>query len=195
MAGAAPAPDGSDDVEKAFAASAAAARALLQLRKPVVAAVNGVAAGAGASLAAACDFVLMGESATIALLFARRGLVPDWGATWLLPRLVGMAKARELAYLGEALTAEQAVAAGLALRAVPDGELLGQAQGLAERLAAGPTVATGMTKALLNTSWERDFGAQVAAEFEAQRECFATADAIEGATAFLQRRPATFLGR
>lgn len=184
-----------EQVDAVFAAAMRMGQTLFELATPVVAAVNGPAAGAGASIAAGCDFLLMAQDATIAFIFAKRGLVPDWGATWLLPRLVGLAKARELAYFGEPLGAEAAVACGLALRAVPAADLLAEARALAARLAAGPSVATGLTKRLLAEGSRSDFATAMQAEFAAQRRCFATADAIEGATAFLQRRPAVFTGR
>lgn len=183
-----------DQVEAVFARALRMGQTLFDLGTPVVAAVNGPAAGAGASIAAGCDFLLMAEGATIAFLFAKRGLVPDWGATWLLPRLVGLAKARELANFGDPLGAAEAVACGLALRALPSADLLAEAGAMAARLASGPSVATGLTKRLLAGGTRSDFAAAMQAEFAAQRRCFATADAIEGATAFLQRRPAMFTG-
>lgn len=169
-------------------------RTLWDLDRPIVAAVNGVAAGAGASMVVACDVALMAESASIAFLFARRGLVPDYGATWVLPRLVGLRAARRLCLFGERVDAHEAAALGLVDRVVADDDLAEEAAALARRLAEGPTTALGLTRRLLATSFERGLSEAVEAEFTAQALCFATSDASEGAAAFVAKRPPRFTG-
>ncbi|MEZ0240145.1 MAG: enoyl-CoA hydratase/isomerase family protein, partial [Chloroflexota bacterium] len=140
-------------------------QAMRGLPKPIVGAINGVAAGAGASLALACDVRIVAERATLALAFGRVGLVPDSGATWLLPRLVGGSKAAEIALLDEALPAAELVRLGLAVRAVPDAELVAEARAIAARLAAGAPRALALTKQALNGAWDR--GLDAALDYEA----------------------------
>jgi 2-(1,2-epoxy-1,2-dihydrophenyl)acetyl-CoA isomerase len=175
--------------------SARLARLLLEVETPMVAAVNGPCAGAGVGLAVACDFVLAAEDATFNLVFVDRGLVPDYGLTWLLPRMVGLRRARELALLGGRLGAREAVAAGLITRVVAGADLATEAAALARRLADGPGVALGLTKRLLADSSELDHATAVDREFSAQALCFASEDAREGAMAFLEKRPPTFRSR
>ncbi|MFC0600438.1 enoyl-CoA hydratase/isomerase family protein [Streptomyces palmae] len=169
--------------------------AVLDCEKPVLAAVNGTAAGLGFHLALACDLVLAAESAVFVAAFARRGLVPDGGGAYLLPRLVGPQRAKELLFFGDALPAAEAERLGLVNRVVPDAELAETAQAWAERLATGPTRAFALTKQLVNSSLEADRGAAFAAEAAAQEVNMATADAQEGVRAFVERRPPRFLGR
>jgi len=162
--------------------------------KPLVAAVNGVAAGVGVSLALVCDLVVAAESAYFLLAFRRIGLVPDGGATWLLPRLVGKARAMELMLLGEKLPAATALDWGLINRCVPDADVLETAMGLARALASGPA-SLGMTRNLVWDALEAEWHAQVEAEAYAQGDAGRTQDAGEGIMAFVQKRPAKFTGK
>ena len=170
-------------------------RAMRALPKPIVGAINGVAAGAGASLAFACDIRIAAEGASFLLAFGRVGLIPDSGATWLLPRLVGAAKAAELALTTEPLSAADAERFGLVAKVVPAAELLPVAGALAARLAAGAPVALALTKAALEKSWAATLDAQLETEAELQGRAGATADHQEGIVAFLERRPPSFRGR
>jgi 2-(1,2-epoxy-1,2-dihydrophenyl)acetyl-CoA isomerase len=169
-------------------------RAMRSLDKPIVGAINGVAAGAGASLAFACDIRIAAEGASFLLAFGRVGLVPDSGATWLLPRLVGAAKAAELALTTEPLSAADAERLGLVARVVPGDALLAEAQALAVRLAAGAPRALALTKRALEQSWSATFEEQLETEAAYQAEAGATADHAEGMAAFLERRPPRFTG-
>lgn len=164
------------------------------LDKPVVAAVNGVAAGAGMSLALACDLRVAAESASFLQAFVRIGLVPDAGSTYFLPRLVGMGKAMELAMLGDRISAADALAAGLVNAVVPDAELPSAAGALAARLATGPR-SLGLIKRALYASLDSDLPAQLAVEEDLQAQAGDTADFTEGVTAFLSKRPPHFKGR
>jgi 2-(1,2-epoxy-1,2-dihydrophenyl)acetyl-CoA isomerase len=169
-------------------------RAMRGLPKPIVAAVNGVAAGAGAALAFACDIRLAAEGASFVLAFGRVGLIPDSGATWLLPRLVGTAKATELALLNEPLAAADAERFGLVARVVPADRLVTEAQAVAARLAEGPPRAIALTKRALDLGWDADLETQLETEADFQGEAGATADHAEGIAAFLERRPPRFTG-
>ncbi|UJB42535.1 enoyl-CoA hydratase/isomerase family protein [Streptomyces sp. A1-5] len=169
--------------------------AVLDCEKPVIAAVNGTAAGIGAHLAFACDLVLAAESARFIEVFVRRGLVPDGGGAYLLPRLIGPQRAKELMFFGDAVPAAEAARLGLVNRVVPDGELAKVAREWAERLAAGPTRALALTKALVNASLDGDRGAAFAAEATAQEINMTTADAREGVASFVARRRPTYQGR
>jgi 2-(1,2-epoxy-1,2-dihydrophenyl)acetyl-CoA isomerase len=162
--------------------------------KPLVAAVNGVAAGVGVSLALACDLVVAGESAYFLLAFRRIGLVPDGGATWMLPRLVGKARAMELMLLGEKLPAATAEQWGLINRCVPDAEVLPKALELARALASGP-MSLGLTRNLVWDALDEPWHAQLEAEAYAQGDAARSEDAREGIMAFAQKRPAQFKGR
>ena len=162
--------------------------------KPLVAAVNGVAAGVGVSLALACDIVVAAESAYFLLAFRRIGLVPDGGATWLLPKLVGKARAMELALLGEKLPAATAREWGLINRCVPDAELMTATLEIAGALASGPS-SLGMTRNLIWDALDAEWHIQLEAEAYAQGDAGRTDDAREGIMAFLQKRPAEFKGR
>src|SRR5216684_2179928 len=170
-------------------------RRLRRLEKPVVCAVNGVAAGAGANIALACDIVLAARSASFVQAFAKIGLVPDCGGTWILPRLLGPARARALALTGEPLPAEKAEAWGLIWRAVDDAALMSEAHGLCAAFAAAPTVALALTKRLIDESWGNDLDTQLDLERESQREASLTPDCAEGVRAFLGKRPPVFTGR
>jgi 2-(1,2-epoxy-1,2-dihydrophenyl)acetyl-CoA isomerase len=169
-------------------------RSMRILPKPIVGAINGVAAGAGASLAFACDVRVAAEGASFLLAFGRVGLIPDSGATWLLPRLVGAAKAAELALTAEPLTAADAERLGLVMRVVPPDVLLGEARAVASRLATGAPRALALTKLALERSWEATFEEQLESEADFQGEAGATADHAEGIAAFLERRPPRFRG-
>jgi 2-(1,2-epoxy-1,2-dihydrophenyl)acetyl-CoA isomerase len=172
---------------------APAIRAIRSMDQPVIAAVNGVAAGAGFSLALACDLRIAAESATFVQAFVRIGLIPDLASTYFLPRLIGPARAAELTMLGETVDSGRALQLGIVNRVVPDAELGAAAAELAARLARGPR-SIGLTKRALNASLQNDLEAQLALEERLQTEAVATADFVEGVSAFLQKRPATFSG-
>jgi len=170
---------------------------LLRLRElplPIVSAVNGPAAGIGMSFALSADLVLAGRSAYFLQAFARIGLVPDGGATWLLPRLVGRARALELSLLAERLPAETALAWGLVNRVVDDADLAHEALTVAARLAAGPTVAYAELRRLAWQSLDSTYESQLAAEADAQMRAGRTADYREGVLAFAEKRPPRFAG-
>ncbi|MFF8397433.1 enoyl-CoA hydratase/isomerase family protein [Streptomyces sp. NPDC016172] len=169
--------------------------AVLDCEKPVIAAVNGTAAGLGAQLAFACDLVLAAESACFIEVFVRRGLVPDGGGAYLLPRLVGPQRAKELMFFGDALSAPDAERLGLVNRVVRDEELEKTARAWAERLASGPTRALALTKQLVNASLDTDRAAAFAAEAAAQEINMTTADAQEGVRSFVERRSPEYRGR
>ncbi len=170
-------------------------RRLRALPLPVVCAVHGVAAGAGANLALACDIVLAGQSARFIQSFVRIGLIPDAGGTWTLPRLAGDARARGMAMLGGPVTGTQAEAWGLVWRAVPDDDLLPEAGRLAAHLALQPTAALALMKQALNAAAGNGLDAQLDLERDLQRRAGSTPDFREGVAAFLEKRPATFTGR
>jgi len=170
-------------------------RGLRGLEKPVVCAVNGVAAGAGANLALACDLVLAAEEASFVQVFAKIGLVPDTGGSFFLPRLVGLARATALAMLGEKLTAQQAVEIGLIHRAYPAASLAEEASKLARHLATQPTFGLGLTKRLLNATWANNLEAQLELEAECQGAAGRSADHAEGVAAFLAKRKPVFTGQ
>ncbi|MFH9064406.1 enoyl-CoA hydratase/isomerase family protein [Streptomyces coeruleorubidus] len=169
--------------------------AVLDCEKPVIAAVNGTAAGLGAHLAFACDLVLAAGSARFIEVFVRRGLVPDGAGAYLLPRLIGPQRAKELMFFGDALTATDAERMGLVNRVVPDGDLDKTARAWAERLATGPTRALALTKQLVNASLDADRATAFAAEAAAQEINMTTADAQEGVRSFVERRGAVYEGR
>lgn len=169
-------------------------RRLRRLEKPVVCAVNGVAAGAGANIALACDIVLAARSASFIQAFCKIGLVPDAGGSFFLPRLVGMARASALMLLGEKVTAEQAAQWGLIWRAVEDAALMAEAADLARHLARQPTRALGLIKRALNASFDNDLDRQLDLERDLQRMAADTNDYREGVAAFLEKRPAKFSG-
>lgn len=168
--------------------------AILDCEKPVIAAVNGTAAGGGANLALACDLVLMSDTARLIEIFVKRGIIPDAGGCYLLPRIVGPQRAKELMFLGDELTAARCEAWGIANRVVPAGELQATADELARRLADGPSKAIAMTKWLVNRSNESSRHTAFEEEAYAQELVTATADVAEGLAAFSERRPPTFTG-
>jgi 2-(1,2-epoxy-1,2-dihydrophenyl)acetyl-CoA isomerase len=170
-------------------------RRLKALKKPVVAAVNGPAAGAGANLALACDIVIAARSASFLQAFCRIGLVPDTGGTWFLPRLAGSARAMGLMMLGEALPAATAAEWGLIWKVVDDDKLVDESRALATKLAQGPTVGLGLIKEALNRSLAASLDAQLDTERDLQRIAARSRDFREGVAAFLEKRPARFTGQ
>lgn len=169
--------------------------AIRQIEKPVVCAVNGVAAGAGANLAFACDIVIASEDASFIQSFSRIGLVPDTGGTFFLPRLVGMARATAMMFLADKVPARKAQEYGMIHDVVPAAELLEKATAVARQLAAMPTKALGLAKRALNASWNNDLLSQLVVEEELQRAAGKTEDYAEGVRAFLEKRKPTYAGR
>jgi 2-(1,2-epoxy-1,2-dihydrophenyl)acetyl-CoA isomerase len=170
-------------------------RALWELEKPVIAAVNGVAAGLGAHLAFACDLIIAAADARFIEVFVRRGIAVDGGGAYLLPRLIGLAKAKELVFFGEDLSAEDALGIGLINRVVSGDGLHAAAKEWAERLASGPTFAIGMSKRLLNRSLDSDLETALDEEAMAQSLVTQSDDTKEGMAAFAERRQPAFKGR
>ena len=170
-------------------------RELWELDKPTVAVVNGAAVGPGAHLALACDFVLVHEQTRFLWSFAKWGLVVDAGGAYLLPRLVGLPRAKAMVMLGEGATGQEAVDLGLAYRCVPADELAGAAEKLALRLAGGPTRSLGLSKRLLNESFETDLAHSLELEGTYQSLAATSADLAEGMAAFKERRDPGFTGR
>jgi 2-(1,2-epoxy-1,2-dihydrophenyl)acetyl-CoA isomerase len=170
-------------------------QAITGMPKPVVAAVNGVAAGAGASLAFACDLIVASEKASFLMAFAGIGLAPDSGASWTLQRLVGRAKAAELMLLAEPVRAPQALELGLVNRVVPVDELTAETAALAARLANGPTVAYGAIKAALDFAAAHDLPDTLEREADLQDLCAATSDHHAATKSFLEKQTPTFNGR
>jgi 2-(1,2-epoxy-1,2-dihydrophenyl)acetyl-CoA isomerase len=167
---------------------------LRRLPKPVLAAVNGPAVGIGCSLALACDLVMAGESAFFSLAFVNIGLMPDGGSTAFVPPAVGKARAFQMALLGERISAAQALAWGLINWVHPDDRLMDEASALAERLAAGPTRSYASAKQALNRFIYGDLDAQLELEAELQHALGRTSDFVEGAAAFVEKRPPAFTG-
>ena len=167
-------------------------RRIHAMEQPVVAAVNGVAAGAGAALAMACDIRIAADDARFVLAFGRIGLVPDSGASWFLPRLVGAAHAADIALVGDPVDADTALRIGLVSRVVAAGELLDTAQALAARLATGSRPALAATKRLLDAAWTTDLETAMADEASEQGRLGAGSDHAEGLAAFREKRPPRF---
>lgn len=187
-----PAPDLGDIVARGYNPIV---RTIRQLDKPVVCAVNGVAAGAGANLAFGCDFVIAASDASFIQSFSKIGLVPDTGGTFFLPRLVGLARATALMMLGDKVSAQDAVSMGLILRVAESGKLLEDATAFARQLATRPTRGLGLMKRALNASATNGLDEQLALEAQLQAEAGSTADYREGVKAFLEKRPPVFVGR
>jgi len=190
--GAGEATDLGDSIERYYKPLVLALRGLAQ---PVIAAVNGVAAGAGANLALACDLVVAARSAAFIQSFVKLGLVPDSGGTWFLPRLVGAARALGLALTAEKLSAEQAEAWGLVWRCVPDAELGSTVDELARQLAASAPLALARIKQAMHGAGLRTLEQQLDIERDMQRELGRSADYAEGVAAFVEKRAARFTGR
>jgi len=170
-------------------------RRLRELPKPVVCAVNGAAAGAGANIALACDLVIAARSASFVQAFSRIGLLPDSGGTWFLPRLVGSARAMGLALLGEKLSAEDAAAWGLIWKVVDDAQLISEASSVARALAEGPTRGYGLIKKAFYASPANSLDAQLDLERDLQRQAGFSEDYREGVAAFMQKRKPQFKGK
>lgn len=185
-------PDLADSIEKHYKPLVLALRSL---PVPVIAAVNGVAAGAGANIALACDLVIAARSANFVQAFSKLGLVPDSGGTWFLPRLVGTARALGLTLLAEKLSAEQAASWGLIWRCVEDEELAAVVEGLARQLALAPTRGLARTKQAIYEAWGRTLEQQLDTERDYQGELGRTADYAEGVAAFAAKRAPNFTGR
>ena len=167
---------------------------LARLEMPIVTAVNGAAAGVGCSLGLAGDFVIAGRSGYFLQAFVNIGLVPDGGASWMLPRMVGKARATEMMMLGERISGEKAAEWGLIYKCVEDEALQAEARALATRLASGPTVAYAVMRKNIVTALESSYSQALLAEAEGQRVAAGTADAGEGGTAFLEKRKPEFKG-
>jgi 2-(1,2-epoxy-1,2-dihydrophenyl)acetyl-CoA isomerase len=169
--------------------------AMRGIAKPIVAAVNGVAAGAGANIALACDFVLAAETASFIQAFIKIGLIPDNGGTYFLPRLVGLPRATAMAMLGDRISAQQAKDWGMIFDCVPPGALMEEAGGVARRLSVQPTRALGLIKRAFNVTYDHDLAAQLAGEAQWQAEAGRTADYREGVRAFQEKRSPNFTGQ
>jgi enoyl-CoA hydratase/carnithine racemase len=173
-------------------------RTLLAMRdapQPIIAAINGAAAGAGMNLALGCDLRLASTAAKFSQAFVKRGLHPDWGGTYFLPRVVGMARAAEMIFTGEVIDAAEALKLGIVSRVVAPEELLTTVTALARRIAAGPPMAIRLAKHSLYANAERDLKAALEGETFAQNICFETEDAREGIRAFVEKRDPVFRGR
>lgn len=195
-----PKPEGAPDQPTGFVSrmiatgAQALIAAIMDCPKPVIAAVNGTAAGIGAHIAFACDLVVAAEDARFIEVFVRRALVPDGGGAYLLPRLIGLQRAKELLFLGDDVSAEAARDLGLVNRVVPTDQVATEAGALASRLAAGPTQALALTKMLCNRSLDSDRATAFHEEAWAQEANMATHDAQEGVRSFIERRKPDYLG-
>jgi len=173
----------------------AAISRLTRMDAPVIAAVHGAVAGAGMSIAIACDIVVAAETTRFMVAYTRAGLVPDGSSTYFLPRIVGLKRALELTLTNRMFSAQEALQWGLVTRVVPDNELLAQARAIAVQLAAGPTRAYGISKRLLHSGWMETLETQMENESQAIANSARTLDAREGITAFLEKRPPKYKGK
>ncbi len=167
-------------------------KAIVEMQKPVIASLNGPAAGGGANLALSCDLRIASDRASIGQTFNRVGLHPDWGGTWIVPRLVGQAKAAELFLFAEMIEAHEAERIGLLNRVVPHDELEAATNDWAQRLAQKPALSLALAKQALQRSWEATLDEMLDFESMAQNECFRSDDALEGTRAFVEKRPPRF---
>jgi 2-(1,2-epoxy-1,2-dihydrophenyl)acetyl-CoA isomerase len=168
---------------------------LSKLNVPIITAVNGPAAGIGCSLALCSDFAIAGKSAYFLQAFVNIGLIPDGGASWMLPRLIGKARATQMMLLGEKISGDQAADWGLIYKCVEDADLMTEAQALAVKLANGPSLALGIMRQNIATALEMDYASALLREAEGQRIAGASADAVEGGLSFLQKRKPVFTGK
>ena len=167
---------------------------IMNLEKPVIGAINGMAAGAGCNLALSCDILIASEAARFIQVFARRGLIADMGGTFFLPRLIGLARAKELMFSADEVDARRALELGLVNNVVPEDELMPAAMELAQRLAHGPTRAIGMMKNMLNRSFESDLESALEREAAMLGIAVSTSDVKEGVMSFFEKRPPNFTG-
>lgn len=186
---------GISDRRRRMAGVADAVLALHRLTKPTVAAVSGVAVGAGMNLALGCDLVIADHTARFSEIFVQRGLTLDAGGSWLLPRLVGLQRAKELALTGRMVEAPEALRLGLVLEVLDPGELMGRVDELAQLLAGGAPIAQMFSKQALDRSMESSFEQALSLEGQSQAICLSTTDVAEGVAAFLAKRPPRFEGR
>jgi 2-(1,2-epoxy-1,2-dihydrophenyl)acetyl-CoA isomerase len=168
---------------------------LAKINIPTITAVNGPAAGIGCSMGLCSDFAIAGKSAYFLQAFVNIGLVPDGGASWMLPRLIGKARATQMMLLGEKIGGEQAADWGLVYKCVEDADLMTEAHALATRLANGPTLAIGLMRQNIQTALEMDYASALLREAEAQKIAGKSADAMEGGLSFIQKRKPVFMGK
>ena len=182
------------DFRKLLEAGRAVVTSIAEMAKPVIASINGVAAGAGCNLALACDYRIAADSAKLGETFVKIGIHPDWGGTWFLPRLVGPSRALEILITGRMVDAAEALSIGMVDRVVPAAELAEATMKLARSIAQGPPLAIAGIKRALAASRTNTLGAQVDLETQHQLEAFASRDAAEGMAAFFEKRPPKFRG-
>lgn len=182
-------------LRKLLDAGRAVVMQISEMSKPVIASVNGIAAGAGCNLALACDYRIASDQAKLGESFVKIGLHPDWGGTWFLPRLVGPSRAFELMVTGRMIEAQEALSMGMVDRVVPAGDLAGETETLATVIASGPPIAIAAIKAAVRQSEKNALRAQIDLENEHQRRAFLSRDAEEGMKAFFEKRAPLFKGR
>lgn len=168
---------------------------IMNLEKPVIAAVNGAAIGGGCNIALACDFVIASEKAVFSQIFTKVGLAPDMGGAYFLTRLVGMNKAREMCFTGKMVDAQEALKIGLIYKVVPPDQLMAEVKKMAEEFRKGPPIALGYTKRVLNKAVDIDIASEFDYELEVQMQCTSSKDFIEGVRAFMEKREPIFTGQ